>query len=252
MTYPWRTLTLLLAAGLLAGCGVRRPPSPAPAPVQSAGGGESYRVDCAASTLRVLVRREGPLAALGHNHVLLLHPLAGEIGLAAGSDAAGGSLEFAVDAIVVDDPDERRAAGPDFPGTVPADDIAGTRRNLLGPAVLDAAHWPRIRIEIGTVSGGPERYTAAAFLVVRGHRSPVTVPVVVERAADTVVASGDLNLSQRALGLEPFSVLFGALRVADELGTRFRFVLRPRSQSVGAPDTCAAETADQSMFPAGH
>ena len=235
MAYLWRTTALLLAANLLAGCGVRRVPSPPPAPVQSAPPrGEHYLIDCAASTVRVLVRREGPLAALGHNHVLLMHPSAGELGLDPANGAARGTLEFPVEAIVVDDPAERSGAGPEFPGAVPADDIAGTRRNLLGPGVLDAAHWPRLQVEIGALSGGPERYTAEAVLSVRGQRTPATVRLLVARSDETVIASGDLELSQRALGLEPFSVLFGALRVADRLETQFRFVLRPRSQMAPA------------------
>jgi hypothetical protein len=235
MAYLWRSTALLLAAYLLAGCGVRRVPSPPPAPVQSAPPrGEHYLIDCAASTVRVLVRREGPLAALGHNHVLLMHPSAGELGLDPANGAARGTLEFPVEAIVVDDPAERSGAGPEFPGAVPADDIAGTRRNLLGPGVLDAAHWPRLQVEIGALSGGPERYTAEAVLSVRGQRTPATVRLLVARSDETVIASGDLELSQRALGLEPFSVLFGALRVADRLETQFRFVLRPRSQMAPA------------------
>jgi polyisoprenoid-binding protein YceI len=252
MKQPTRILFLLLAASALAGCGTRRPPAPsaAPLPVRSAPlAGDSLVLDCAASTLRVLVRREGALASLGHNHVLLLHPAAGEFRLSSG--AAVGSFEFAVDAAQIDEPAARAVAGPEFPGVVPADDIAGTRRNLLGPAVLDSAQWPRIRVEVASVSGGPEPSEVAAYLTVRDHRTPVAVPVQVTRQGEVVVASGELGLSQRALGLEPFSVLFGALRVADRLDTSFHLVLRPLSQSTPETTGCRAQTADQSMFPAG-
>lgn len=255
MKHPLRTLFLLLAPSVLAGCGTPRPPAPsaAPRPVQSAPlAGDGMVLDCAASTLRILVTREGALASLGHNHVLLLHPAAGEFRLNSGASAAVGSFEFAVDAVQIDDPGARAVAGPEFPGAVPADDIAGTRRNLLGPAVLDAVHWPRIRVEVASVSGGSGRSEVGAYLTVRGHRTAVAVPVELTRQDEVLVATGDLTLSQRELGLEPFSVLFGALRVADRLDTSFHLVLRPRSQPATEPTGCSAQTADQSMFPGGH
>ena len=61
-------------------------------------------------------------------------------------------LEFSVANLVVDDPMLRSTLGADFASVPTADDIAGTRGNMLGDKVLDGEKYPRIRI-VGT---GPD------------------------------------------------------------------------------------------------
>ncbi len=190
--------------------------------------GARWRIDPANSALRVYVYRGGTLAALGHNHVLAARGLHGQFALPADEHGVSGELGFRVDALSVDDPLERAAAGADFPGAIEASDIAGTRRNLLGPSVLDAGHWPDVRIELAGASGGPADYRIAATLVVRGVSSTSEVPVHVVRDGRRCTIDGDVVLSQARLGLEPFSVMFGALRVEDGLRVRLHLVASPQ------------------------
>jgi hypothetical protein len=55
-------------------------------------------------------------------------------------------------------------------------------------------------------------------------RAPLVVPFTLETSRGRLAASGALTVSQSALGLTPFSVLLGALRVRDDMSVKFRFV----------------------------
>ena len=199
------------------------PPPPRPA---RAAAGAHYLLDGDASTIRVYAYRGGALAALGHNHALLVRGVEGELTLPADPAALAGHIDFAPGTFLVDDPAERAAGGADFPGVIDAADIDGTRRNLLGRDVLDVEHWPRITIELDGASGGPDTYTVQAALTVRGVHSAALVPVHVLREGSSLIADGQTSLSQRDLGLTPFSVMLGALKVEDSLKVRFHLVAR--------------------------
>ena len=67
-----------------------------------------------------------------------------------------------------------------------------------------------------------------AEILVREQWTPVTVPVEVSIRGERVEATGELSVRQTELGLEPFSVAFGALSVRDELGLKFFLVAVPR------------------------
>lgn len=222
-----RTLVLPLLAVLCA-CGpVQRsaPPVP-PATGASALAGVHYHLDPGRSTLRVLVHRAGPLAALGHNHVVRAAAVAGGFTLAADGIGASGELQFEVADLMVDEPDERHAAGVDFEAPVSAEDRAGTLRNLLGPAVLDAPHFPRISVRFHR-EGGAADTALRATVRVRDTDSDWDVLARPERHGEELRVSGTLLLGQGRLGLTPFSTLLGALRVDDALEVRFDLVARP-------------------------
>ncbi len=207
--------------GLLALAACSRPPRPAvaaaalpPAPA----GGPCLRLDAAHSDVRVLVYRAGPLAQLGHNHVLVAHALAGE--LCAGRFA----LTVPVAALAVDPAAARAEEGVDFATVPSAADVAGTREHLLGASQLGADAWPVIRVS-GTLPAGAGPVAVAARLEVRGILANVAVPtsITVDPEGRMVVAGG-FELAQTSLGLVPYSVALGALRVRDEVAVRFRLV----------------------------
>jgi len=222
----------------LAGCGAPRPRQAAPPPENSVSSpalsspGKVYRIDEKESELRVLVYRAGPLARLGHNHVLVNRAIRGTVSLA---DAAGGavnvsgvaavgtsafSLSVPIAGFVVDDAQARREAGADFAAEVPDDARAGTLRNMQSTSVLDADEFPVI-----TVNGvdAAER-TAAVAINVAGHESKVDVPFALRIDAGRLVATGSLELRQSALGLTPYSLMLGALQVQDAMTIKFKIV----------------------------
>jgi hypothetical protein len=210
----------------LAGCA---PNHHAPPPAQRAEAvriGQRYRLDAAASLIEVHVYRGGPLAAFGHNHVLIVQGVSGEFAVPDDARQIAGEFSFAVQDFIVDDSAARAAAGADFPGTIDAGDVAATRRNLLGPDVLAAEQWPRVVVDLHGANGAQGELTMQASFTVRGVTSTAEVPLIVSREGGALLADGEVTLSQRSLGLTPFAALLGALRVEDALRVRFHLVAR--------------------------
>jgi hypothetical protein len=232
-----RRLGVLFLACALAACPTRPPPPPAavpgvPAPPPTAPHvGRPYDIVAAESLLTLLVYRGGALAAAGHNHVVASHTLTGTLYLP--GDVLKGSVELhvAVAELTVDEP-ELRALEPaaDFPPEVPQSAREGTRRNMLGAAVLDAAEYPEVvlRSERLEPAAGTAAGTLAAVLdaEVRGQHRTISVPLRYELAGATLTVTGESTLRQSELGLTPFTALMGALAVQDEMRVRFRVVAR--------------------------
>jgi hypothetical protein len=129
------------AALLLAGCAAPPPaPPPAAPPAARTTATMPYEGwDVVASRLEVRVYRDGPMMQFGHNHVITSEALDGVIELRDPRTHSGFTLDLPLDSLVVDDAAARAAAGAEFAAPVPEKDREGTARNLLGPAVLDAA-----------------------------------------------------------------------------------------------------------------
>ena len=75
--------------------------------------GRVYRVDEHQSELRILVYRAGPLARLGHNHVIVNHAIRGAVSLADVAGESGFQLSVPVAGFVVDDREVRKE-GPSY------------------------------------------------------------------------------------------------------------------------------------------
>jgi hypothetical protein len=240
LAHEWRKVPALLVAAvvLLAGC---RAPGPQEAqPGSGAGGGPpaarepapptpprgmpTYRIDPAQSELRVLVYRAGTMAKLGHDHVIENHALTGWVGLAPGAAAASFYLAVPVAAFVIDDESARLAAGPEFGEPVDAEAKEGTRRNMLGPALLDAEHHALIALRSVAFQGAEPHLVATVEIDVAGHGSRLTIPVDVVRGDRRLTATVECPVRQTDLGLTPFSVMLGALRVADQINVRLKVV----------------------------
>jgi polyisoprenoid-binding protein YceI len=183
--------------------------------------GALYRVDPQASELRILVYRAGAMSALGHNHVIVNRALSGWAAIS-GSAPASFSLTIPTAGFVVDDARARSDEGADFAEDVADDSKSGTLRNMLSPALLDAAEFPEITVRGGAVSRGAP--AAAVTVTVAGHESQLEVPFNLESSVGRLHASGNFSVRQSALGLTPYSVMLGALRVQDEIRIKFELV----------------------------
>lgn len=195
--------------------------SPANPPATS---GVSYRIDAAQSELRILVYRAGPLASLGHDHVIVNRALGGWVKYAGAAATASFSLNIPAAGFVVDDARVRREEGADFAEDIADDAKSGTLSNMLSAAVLDAAQFPAVTVRSVAVRGTDDALEATLAVNVAGHESTLVVPFSVDGSTRRLTASGALTMRQSALGLTPFSVLLGALRVQDELRVKFKFV----------------------------
>ncbi len=235
-----RLLPGALLLALLAGCPAppRAPPAGGAAAAQPAPHvGAAYDVVGSDSLLMILVYRGGALASAGHNHVIVSHELSGTVYAATDPLRASFELHIPVATLTVDEPSLRAGQNPsEFPPEVPDSAREGTRHNMLGEALLDAAHSPEILLScVGLAAAEPAAgdNTAQAGSVlahvqsiVRGQVRSFDVPVRYQRSAQQLTATGEFSLRQTQLGLTPFSAMLGALQVQDEMRVSFRIVAR--------------------------
>lgn len=222
---------VLAAPAILAGCRSTTAPPPSANASQSQSEGSAattthagtrrFQVDPERTVVTVVVRRAGPLAKLGHDHVITSADEAGTVWL--GSRPADSSFELTlpVERFDVDLPEGRAAAGPEFAAPVPDDARAGTRRNMLRTEVLDGEHFPAITLRSAAASGAWPQPVVRIAVTLKGVEREQEIPVIVERTATDVIARGELRLNQTDFGMTPFSVAGGAIQVADTLEIRF-------------------------------
>lgn len=221
--------TLLAAALLLAACprAVRPPEKPASAPPERAAdtrGATIYTVDPAASTATIHVYRGGKLARLGHNHVMTSKDVRGRAWIHPTFARSGFELSFPVAELIVDDPDARRAAGAEFASAPSASDKEGTRKNMLRAEVLDAEHYPEIRLTAARVGGALQAPEITARITIREVAREVDVPTTIQLEGGRLRASGAFDILQTDFGVKPFSVALGALEVQDRVHVEFDIV----------------------------
>jgi hypothetical protein len=184
-----------------------------------------YPIDSKGSELRLLVYRAGPLANLGHNHVMVNHAVTGVVQIGADVPASSFSLHVPADGFVIDDAQSRREEGGDFPGDIPEDAKAGTRRNMLSSAVLDAAEYPDITVKSVALTGTLDALNADLEISAAGRISRVSVPFTLLGDAHHIIAAGSTELRQTALSLIPYSLMHGALQVQDAIQVKFKFTI---------------------------
>lgn len=184
-----------------------------------------YKIDAENSELRLLVYRAGPLARLGHNHVMVNRSITGHVRIGDAISSSSIELSMPADKFIVDETQSRSEEGDDFPGAIPEDAKEGTRRNMLSPAVLNAAQFPEITVSSIRISGSPESAAAELQIGIAGHRSVISAPLSLQGDARHVVARGSLELRQTALGITPYSLLGGALQVQDVMQLKFKITV---------------------------
>ncbi|MGB5131136.1 MAG: YceI family protein [Steroidobacteraceae bacterium] len=209
---------LIALLALPIGCALppKAPPPAAPkvAVTEPAGPYERYAV--AASHVEIRVYRDGAMAQLGHNHLISSDALRGSIRLRNPVSDSRFTLELPLDSLVVDDPALRSKAGPDFAKDVPQSDRDGTRRNMLGASMLDAARQPVLRLSVDSLEGGPTEFQARMRVGLRGEERVISVPMTLKSGEGKLSAHASVKLHHADLGLTPFTAALGALRVRDE------------------------------------
>jgi hypothetical protein len=240
LSASWRTVSVAVSlAFLLAGCATRQAVQPAPGqspaarPRPARQVGQAYAILPARSRLIVLVYRAGPLAALGHNHVVACRCVTGTVYLPRDPLRASFEARVAVEQLSVDDPALRAAEhSGDFPPDVPPSARQGTRRHMLGAAQLNAARHPDITLRSEDLRPSPDGkrgdVVADVLVGLDGARHSVSVPMDYVIQGREIVVTGEFPLRQTDLGLAPYSVMGGALRVRDTMEVRLRLVAKRR------------------------
>ncbi len=231
-----RVCTLFVSALLFSGCQPavhREAQTPradaaagelAPLPSLPVAGSVQYVVDGKDSDVRILAFRGGPLARVGHNHVVRVHDLSGEIYLAPGFHESGFTLMFPVAGLQVDPADARADEGAEFAIMPSPQAIDGTYKNMIGPALLDAQQFPQITLRSVALTGpawGPE---ATVRVTLHGVARDLTMPLAINARDDRLTVTGMFTLKTPEFGITPFSVMGGGLQVLDEVKIRFNIV----------------------------
>ena len=209
-----RTVTIRLAGVLLPFCSLQ------PLPAQIAAEPALYRISAEETEVVIRVFRAGALSRFGHNHVISANEIEGTITLEADGTNPSFILRIPVDALEVDNADLRRQAGDDFESVPSAADIAGTRDNMRGRRVLDAAEYPTLTVR-GTTDGTENANVANVVFEVKQNTAEKAVPIEAQITDQSIRVSGALELSHEELGLRPFRALAGALRVAEIMEVSF-------------------------------
>ncbi len=215
--FLWPLLPLALAACAAPPRG-EAPVAPAapvaaapPAPAEKA---EAWQVT--GSRLEVRVYRDGPMQKLGHNHLITSHQLAGEIELREPLATSRFALRLPLESLEVDDPEARARAGGEFAAPVPEKDRDATRTNMLGEKLLNVKRQGEILLTAESVTGGPGGYQAQVRVSLAGTEHVLAVPFTLTVEGAHLVAHAKFHLKHADLGLVPFNVALGALKVRDD------------------------------------
>jgi len=177
-----------------------------------------YEIDSAKSDLHWLVYKAGTLERLGHNHVISVPEPKGTVTVdEANLGRSQFSITFPVATLVIDDPGLRSGLGEPFSSVPSESDVAGTRKNMLSERVLSGEQFPTISVHgIGPTAIGSGQQLAMTVEML-GRTMTFAVPTKVSVNAETVEAQGEFELTHTELGMKPFSVMLGALQVADKM-----------------------------------
>jgi len=186
-------------------------------------GSTVWKLDPESSRIDILVTRDGPLARFGHDHVIVAARPEGWLMWAPGPNDSPNNrradLRISVDRLETDREDARKHYRLDTEPT--PSEIEGTRQNMM-ESVLQADQWPWLFVKAERIDGTLARPVFHAEITIRGRASQHVIELAGVKSENGVTFTGSLPISQTDLGIEPFSTLGGALRVADELTIHLR------------------------------
>jgi hypothetical protein len=185
------------------------------------------------SRILVRVRRGGPLAAFGHNHIVSSRVFTG---LLRASPRPGAVFCLPLANLSVDRPALRRRAGAGFSGVLSPALRRATDRHMLES--LHARRHPDLLVLVRPAAD-PSQSPAPWRLVVVLNGREMTVQDARLRVRETparIFVRARFSILQRAFGVSPYSILGGALRVRNRLAVSVRVTatrLRTRVSLLG-------------------
>ncbi len=193
--------------------------------------GTQYRIDPTRSEFRVQLSAEGPLARFGHPHVIGTRAIDGQMVVPENWQETVFRIAFDVDDLLVDPPLWREQAG--LVAEIPQKDIDATRQNMRSVSQLNADTFPMIQLQSHLIEGSRHEPQITVWVEVAGHVSQQTLPALVhwglnskhgasQTHSDELIVSAATTWRLSELGIEPFSVFGGGLRVGDEIELRVR------------------------------
>jgi polyisoprenoid-binding protein YceI len=166
-----------------------------------------HTFDVAHSTMIVYVFKQGIFSFAADNHEV-------SAPIASGSfDDASMAVQVKVDAakMLVLDP------------KLPANRRAQVQANMVGPQVLDAAHYPSIDFQSTKISVGTgNEWTVTGDLTLHGQTHPVTFQVT---KIDALHFRGAALVRQTEFGITPIRIAGGTVSVKDDVKIAFDIAL---------------------------
>ena len=185
-------------------------------------GGKVFTLNPELSAIKIYAFRAGTAAMLGHNHVLSSPQFSGFVYLPRdGTSSARFDLEFRLDQLEIDNPENRSNLGSAFSSTPTPGSIKRTRDHMLGEGNLQADRFPFVRIHSIRIAGEAPKLAAKVQVELHGQQREMWIPLSVEGLPDRLSVTGSLVLRQSEFGVHPYSVLGGFLAVQDEVVIEF-------------------------------
>jgi len=214
--WPFKTALFAAVMAISACTTPPSPPAALPEPTLQANR-SAHQIIGGESLLTITVRRSGPLARMGHDHVVATRQIEGFVDLAQGRT----ELRFRLDQLTVDEAALRKDAGLETQPS--ADAIEGTRHNMFAK-VLQAEAYPWVVVRAALEPGARDLLRAQVTL--HGVTHEYQVPLQLKENGANVLATGAFSAKQSDFGIKPFAVFGGALSVKDELELKFAISAR--------------------------
>jgi polyisoprenoid-binding protein YceI len=192
--------------------------------------GKTFEVDTKVSRVYVRVDPDGR----GHDHGIAGQLASGTVTLGASEKA--GEWVFDLTSFDADDPEARKYVGVE--GEMNDSDRRSITRTMLGSQVLDTKQYPKATYTITAAAplddqaaGDPGRYRFDGRLSLHGVEQSLRFEAKAERAKaeGALQLRGEFALAQTDYKIKPYSALFGALKVKDELRVYGDLLLVPKA-----------------------
>jgi polyisoprenoid-binding protein YceI len=161
--------------------------------------------------LHILTGVDGRAAKMGHRLTLAMTSWRASVQWD-GGDAADADLTVDVDSLSV-------LGGEGGLTPLTGAEKGVCRSNALKS--LDAKKFPQIRYTASRISKTPDGYRLDGTVEIHGTSRPQTVDVKVADSGDATELSARVPVKQTDFGVKPFSLMMGALKVADEVTIAF-------------------------------
>ncbi|MEL7024914.1 MAG: hypothetical protein AAGL69_14335 [Pseudomonadota bacterium] len=184
-------------------------------------GSERFAIVPASSRITVLTFRSGPMARLGHNHVITSSALTGSVWVAPSLEETLARIVLPVESLTVDDAAARAEEGEEFAAPVPEKDAVATRNNMLGEDLLNAGSHAFVRATCGALDFESDPSTALCDVSIAGVTVALRMPISFQQDDNQLTVRGEATITHEQLGLTPFSAAGGAVRVADGMTIRY-------------------------------
>ena len=171
----------------------------------------AWSLDPSSGELLIRTATAGPAAKMGHRLTIAMRSWEGSVQWRDTSPVAA-ELTVAVDSLEV-----LGGEGGVTPLTAPERAVA--RSNALKS--LDAKKYPQIRFASDEITRTGEGYRLSGTVEIHGTERPQTVDVTVTDKGDRWSMSARVPITQSDFGIKPYSLMMGALKVADEVTVEF-------------------------------